>query len=130
MLRHLTENGSVRSDGCDRYAAGHQVHWIHAKKCRQEPGQAVEILLTAGDVSDGGWVELRAAFDYAGDLPPVWTHAPDVLREALSGHRGRVYWLPRWHALKLVVGDSRVAGLVNVAFEGGELCGVSGSGRE
>lgn len=127
MLRHLTENGSVRSDGCDRYAAGHQVHWIHAKKCRQEPGQAVEILLTSGDVRDDGWVGLRAAFDYAGDLPVVWTHAPDGLRESLTRHRGRVYWLSRWHALTLVDSDSRVAGLVNVAFESGELCGVAGS---
>lgn len=129
MLRHLHEHGSVRSEDCDRYAAGHQVHWIHAKKCRQEPGQAVEILLTAGDVRDDGWVELRAAFDYAGSLPRVWTHAPDGLREALAGHRGRVYWLDRWHALKLVDGAGRVAGLVNVAFESGELCGARGSGR-
>lgn len=125
MLRHLTENGSVRSDGCERYAAGHQVHWIHAKKCRQEPGQAVEILLTAGDVRDDGWVELRAAFDYAGGLPEVWTHAPDLLREALAGHRGRVYWLSRWHALKLVNGDDQVAGLVNVSLVSGELCGAA-----
>lgn len=129
MLRHLTQNGSVRSDGCDRYAAGHQVHWIHAKKCRQEPGQAVEILLSASDVRDDGWVELRAAFDYAGGLPAVWTHSPDVLRESLARHRGRVYWLSRWHALKLVDGDGPVAGIVNVAFEGGKLCGVQGSGQ-
>ncbi|WP_329612919.1 hypothetical protein OG244_06015 [Streptomyces brevispora] len=129
MLRHPTENGSVRSDGCARYAAGHQVHWIHAKKCRQEPGHAVEILLTAGDVRDDGWVELRAAFDYAGDLPGVWTHAPDVLRETLAGHRGRVYWLSRWHALRLVDGEGRVAVLVNVALDGGQLCGVVEAGR-
>ncbi|MEV7399803.1 hypothetical protein AB0N93_05195 [Streptomyces sp. NPDC091267] len=129
MLRHLTQHDLVRSDGCARYAAGHHVHWIHAKKCRQEPGQAVEILLTAGDVREDGWVELRPAFDYAGGLPAVWTHAPDVLRETLAGHRGRVYWLSRWHALKLVDGDARVAGLVNVAFEGGELCGGAGSGQ-
>ncbi|MFD0024596.1 hypothetical protein [Streptomyces sp. NPDC058382] len=128
MLRHLTESGSVRSDGCDRYAPGHRMHWIHAKKCSQEQGQAVEILLTAGDVGDDGWVGLRAAFDYAGVLPTVWTHTPDALRETLAAHRGRVYWLPRWHALKLVDGDSRVAGLVNVALDGGELCGLPAAG--
>ncbi|MCX5144251.1 MULTISPECIES: hypothetical protein [unclassified Streptomyces] len=132
MLRHLTQNDSVRSDDCSRYAAGHRVHWIHAKKCRQEPGQAVEILLTAGDVRDDGWVELRPAFDYANDLPAVWTHAPGALRETLAAHRGRVYWLPRWHALKLVHGDGDsggagggtrgAAGLVNVGLEGGDLC--------
>lgn len=136
MLRHLTQDNSVQSGGCSRYAAGHRVHWIHAKKCHQEPGQAVEILLTAGDVRDDGWVELRAAFDYAGDLPAVWTHAPGTLRETLAGHRGRVYWLARWHALKLVYGDGvgegtgadegagGAAGLVNVGLEGGELCEV------
>ncbi|HEY9331524.1 MAG TPA: hypothetical protein VIS09_25330 [Streptomyces sp.] len=132
MLRHLTQNDSVRIDDCSRYAAGHRVHWIHAKKCRQEPGQAVEILLTAGDVRDDGWVGLRAAFDYAGDLPAVWTHAPGALRETLAGHRGRVYWLARWHALKLEYGDGEgavvrgAAGLVNVGYEGGELCEVEG----
>lgn len=141
MLRHLTQNDSVRSDDCSRYAAGHRVHWIHAKKCRQEPGQAVEILLTSGDVRDDGWVELRAAFDYAGDLPAVWTHAPGALRETLAGHRGRVYWLARWHALKLEYGEGEgavargagvggagargAAGLVNVGYEGGELCECS-----
>ncbi|MFJ8398523.1 hypothetical protein [Streptomyces sp. NPDC094144] len=129
MLRHLPEHGSVRSEDCARYAAGHQVHWIHAKKCRQEPGQAVEILLTADDVRDDGWIGLRAAFDYADTLPPVWTHAPDGLREVLAGHRGRVYWLSRWHALKLVTGADRLAGLVNVAFEAGELCDAPGPGR-
>ncbi|WNI21229.1 hypothetical protein [Streptomyces sp. ITFR-16] len=123
MLRHPTpRNDSVLNDGCARYAAGHQVHWIHAKKCRQEPGRAVEILLTAEDVRDDGWVELRPAFDYAGDLPGVWTHAPAALRTTLAGHRGRVYWLERWHALRLVDGEGRVEGLVNVGFEGGELC--------
>lgn len=138
MLRHLTQNDSVRSDDCSRYAAGHRVHWIHAKKCRQEPGQAVEILLTSGDVRDDGWVELRAAFDYTGDLPAVWTHAPGALRETLAGHRGRVYWLARWHALKLEHGDGGegagarsagsggAAGLVNVGYEGGGLCEAEG----
>ncbi|MEU9089651.1 hypothetical protein [Streptomyces sp. NPDC048428] len=135
MLRHLTQNDSVRSDDCTRYAAGHRVHWIHAKKCRQEPGRAVEILLTSGDVRDDGWVELRPAFDYSGELPVVWTHAPLSLRETLAGHRGRVYWLERWHALKLVegeggagLGDGRGAGLVNVGLQGGVLCEV-GSAR-
>ncbi|WP_393062639.1 hypothetical protein [Streptomyces sp. LN549] len=136
MLRHLTQNDSVRSEDCVRYAAGHRVHWIHAKKCRQEPGQAVEILLTSGDVRDDGWVELRPAFDYAGDLPAVWTHAPGALRETLADHRGRVYWLARWHALKLVYGDGegagpgggRGVGLVNVALQGGDLC-EGGSAR-
>ncbi|WP_326740117.1 hypothetical protein [Streptomyces sp. NBC_01022] len=127
MLRHLAQIDSVGSDNCSRYAAGHRVHWIHAKKCRQEPGQAVEVLLTAGDVGDDGWVELRPAFDYAGDLPAVWTHAPGALRESLADHRGRVYWLARWHALKLVEGEGgdggeRGAGLVNVALQGGDLC--------
>lgn len=138
MLRHLTQNDSVRSDDCSRFAPGHRVHWIHAKKCRQEPGQAVEILLTSGDVRDDGWVELRAAFDYAGDLPAVWTHAPGALRETLASHRGRVYWLARWHAVKLVHGGGDgtgggdgvgggdggggAAGLVNVGLEAGELC--------
>ncbi|WP_406090127.1 hypothetical protein [Streptomyces sp. NBC_01013] len=134
MLRHLTQNDSVRSDDCSRYAAGHRVHWIHAKKCRQEPGQAVEILLTSGDVRDDGWVELRPAFDYAGDLPEVWTHAPGALRETLAAHRGRVYWLARWHALKLEYGDGDgtrgTAGLVNVGLEGGGLCeGARSGGR-
>lgn len=32
MLRHLTQNDSLRSDDCSRYAAGHRVHWIHAKR--------------------------------------------------------------------------------------------------
>ncbi|WP_148016867.1 hypothetical protein [Streptomyces sp. OR43] len=127
MLRHLTQSDSVRIDDCSRYAAGHRVHWIHAKKCRQEPGQAVEILLTSGDVRDDGWVGLRAAFDYAGDLPAVWTHAPGALRETLAGHRGRVYWLERWHALKLEAGAPSAGagdgvGLVNVGYSGGELC--------
>ncbi|MEU1488669.1 hypothetical protein ABZ456_00175 [Streptomyces sp. NPDC005776] len=132
MLRHLTQTDSVRSGECSRYAAGHRVHWIHAKKCRQEPGQAVEVLLTSGDVREDGWLELRAAFDYAGDLPAVWTHTPGALREALAGHRGRVYWLARWHALKLEYGDGagdgtgRAAGLVNVAIEGGQLCESEG----
>lgn len=130
MLRHLARNDSVRSDDCSRYAAGHRVHWIHAKKCRQEPGQAVEVLLTSGDVRDDGWVELRAAFDYAGVLPAVWAHAPGALRETLATHRGRVYWLARRHALKLVHGggggaggggDGGAAGLVNVGLEAGEL---------
>lgn len=134
VLRYLIQNDSVRSDGCSRYAAGHRVHWIHAKKCLQEPGQAVEILLTSSDVGDDGWVELRAAFDYAGALPAVWTHAPGALRKTLAGHRGRVYWLARWHALKLEhgggeadggagAGAGAAAGLVNVGLEGGELCG-------
>ncbi|MFG3136823.1 hypothetical protein ACGFZA_11430 [Streptomyces sp. NPDC048211] len=133
MLRHLAQNDSVRSDACSRYAAGHRVHWIHAKKCRQEPGQAVEVLLTSGDVGDDGWVGLRPAFDYAGDLPSVWTHAPRALRESLAAHRGRVYWLARWHALTLVEGErgggvggglagGKGAGLVNVALQGGDLC--------
>lgn len=138
MLRHLTQNDSVRSDDCSRYAAGHRVHWIHAKKCRQEPGQAVEVLLTSGDVRDDGWIELRAAFDYAGDLPPVWTHAPAALRDTLAGHRGRVYWLARWHALKLEYGNGEgavsggargAAGLVNVGYEGGRLCEVEAGGE-
>ncbi|MER5278084.1 hypothetical protein ABT025_20350 [Streptomyces sp. NPDC002809] len=137
MLRHLTRNDSVRSDDCTRYAAGHRVHWIHAKKCLQEPGRSVEILLTSGDVRDDGWVELRPAFAYSGDLPVVWTHAPGALRETLAGHRGRVYWLERWHALRLEegegdggsgLGDARGAGLVNVALQGGDLC-EDGSAR-
>ncbi|MEU1435617.1 hypothetical protein ABZ438_16140 [Streptomyces sp. NPDC005786] len=125
MLRHLAQNDSVRSDGCSRYAAGHRVHWIHAKKCRQEPGRAVEILVTSGDVRDDGWVELRAAFDHADNLPAVWTHAPGALRETLASHLGRVYWLESWHALKLVHGggvDGGAAGLVNVGLEAGVLC--------
>ncbi|WP_406457091.1 hypothetical protein OG782_32390 [Streptomyces sp. NBC_00876] len=130
MLRHLPQNDSVLNDGCARYAAGHHVHWIHAKKCRQEPGQAVEILLTAGDVRDDGWVELRPAFDYAGHLPEVWTHAPDVLRTRLAGHRGRVYWLELWHALKLVDAGGKVEGLVNVGFEGGVLCDAARGGGQ
>lgn len=126
MLRHLTQNDSVRSDECSRYAAGHRVHWIHAKKCRQEPGQAVEILLTSGDVRDDGWVELRAAFDYAGALPVVWTHAPAALRDTLAGHRGRVYWLARWHALKLEYGDGE--GSVAAGAAAGVPLGWSTSG--
>ncbi|MEE1807333.1 hypothetical protein [Streptomyces sp. BE133] len=35
MLPHLIEN-----DDCPSHGPGHHVHWIHAKKCHQEPGQA------------------------------------------------------------------------------------------
>ncbi|MEU1126739.1 hypothetical protein ABZ371_24980 [Streptomyces sp. NPDC005899] len=117
MLPHLDHR-----DGCTRYAPGHHVHWIHAKKCVQEPGQAVELLLTSGDVHDDGRLALRAAFDHSGELPEVWTHAPTGLRELLAGHRGRVFWLPRWHALRFVGLDGRATGLVNVATERGPLC--------
>ncbi|MFD9540083.1 hypothetical protein [Streptomyces sp. NPDC060022] len=120
MLPHLLHN-----DACARYAPGHHVHWIHAKKCVQEPGQAVELLLTAGDVRDDGWLVLRAAFEHPGGLPEVWMHAPADLRELLTDHRGRVYWLPRWHALRFVGLGGEATGLVNVGTEGGPLCGTT-----
>ncbi|MFF1911574.1 hypothetical protein ACFVYE_07985 [Streptomyces sp. NPDC058239] len=117
MLPHLIEN-----DDCPSHGPGHHVHWIHAKKCHQEPGRAVELLLTSGDVGADGWIGLRPTFDLAEDLPKVWTHAPGLLRELLAAHRGRVFWLPRWHALKLVDSGGRATALVNAGFEGGPLC--------
>ncbi|MET9920780.1 hypothetical protein ACFV1C_03850 [Streptomyces sp. NPDC059605] len=120
MLPHL-----IPDDGCSGHGPGHHVHWIHAKKCHQEPGQAVELLLTSGDVAADGWIGLRPAFDHSGELPKVWTHAPVTLTELLAGHRGRVFWLPRWHALKLVDSAGRATALVNVGFEGGPLCATS-----
>ncbi|MEV5199584.1 hypothetical protein [Streptomyces sp. NPDC053720] len=120
MLPHL-----VRNDGCTSYGPGHHVHWIHTKKCHQEPGQAVELLLTSGDVGADGWFELRAAFEHAEELPRVWTHAPAALTELLAVHRGRVFWLPRWHALKLVDSAGRATALVNAGFEGGPLCATT-----
>ncbi|MFD9497985.1 hypothetical protein [Streptomyces sp. NPDC060035] len=125
MLPHL-----IHSDACARYAPGHHVHWIHAKKCVQEPGQAVELLLTAGDVRDDGWLVLRAAFEHPGGLPEVWMHAPADLRELLTDHRGRVYWLPRWHALRFVGLGGEATGLVNVGTEGGPLCESAAPDRQ
>lgn len=125
MLPHL-----IHRDGCASYAAGHHVHWIHAKKCGQQPGQAVELLLTSGDVRDDGRLTLRAAFEHAEELPEVWMHAPHDLRELLAGHRGRVYWLSRWHALRFVGLDGRATGLVNVAYESGPLCETAAPGQE
>lgn len=125
MLPHL-----IHGDACARYAPGHHVHWIHAKKCVQEPGQAVELLLTASDVRDDGWLVLRAAFEHPGGLPEVWMHAPADLRELLTDHRGRVYWLPRWHALRFVGPGGEATGLVNVGTEGGPLCGTTAPGRQ
>ena len=125
MLHHFPH-----TDGCTSYAAGHHVHWIHAKKCVQEPGQAVELLLTSGDVGDDGRLTLRAAFEYGGDLPEVWMHAPRDMRALLAAHRGHVHWLPRWHALRFVDLDGRATALVNVAYEKVPLCETSAPGQE
>ena len=125
MLRHL-----IHHDGCAQYAPGHHVHWIHAKKCEQEPGQAVELLLTSGDVGDDGRLVLRAAFAHAAELPEVWMHAPGELRELLAGHQGRVYWLSRWHALRFVGLDGRATALVNVGYESGPLCETAAPGPQ
>ncbi|MFE2088479.1 hypothetical protein [Streptomyces sp. NPDC059460] len=117
-----------RTDGCSRYSPGHHLHWIHAKKCSQEPGQAVELLLTSDDVRDDGWVGLRPAFDYAEDLPDVWMHAPHALQELLAEHRGRVFWLPQWHALRIEHQGDAAVGLVNVGLESGALCATDAPG--
>jgi hypothetical protein len=107
---------------CRRYSPGHHVHWIQARKCCEEPGELHEVLLSAEDVDDDGWVTLYEVGDRLGHSFRAWHHRPDQLRVKLHAHRGLARWQPRWKLLWLSVPDSPAHTLMYLAPEGPSRC--------
>ena len=76
---------------CDRYTPGHTVHWIHAKKASQEPGEHEEGTV----VAVGALITIRVG----DELRRYFNHQPERFADAIEiyGHAVRVD--ERWHLL-------------------------------
>lgn len=112
----------VPPGSCQSYAPGHHVHWLQARRCHEEPGELHEVLLTADDVHDDGWVTLYETGGRLGHSFRAWHHRPGQLRAKLRTHRGPARWQPSWNLLWLPAAQSPASTLMYLAPDGPSHC--------
>ncbi|MEU8887857.1 hypothetical protein [Streptomyces sp. NPDC048442] len=117
-----TGPGTVPPGSCHRYAPGHHVHWDQARQCHEDPGELHEVLVSADDVQDDGWVTLHEAGDRFGHSFRAWHHRAGQLRAKLRGHRGPALWQPRWNLLWFPAPESPANTLLYLAPDGPSNC--------
>ena len=85
---------SLEHHRCDSYAPGHELHWIHWKRLRNNPSTPV-----AGVTLRRGLVEVA----FARQLAPVlwWNHDLDRLVASLRVNDQDLEAWPQWHALRV-----------------------------
>ena len=78
---------------CKSYRPGHQVHWIQAKKSREEGQPLIDVTVV---VHDDGRVTLHGEQLNL----TMWNHDPARLQSAWDS-LGRAVWKPRFHVLTM-----------------------------
>jgi len=106
---------------CKFYRSGHQVHWIQAKKSREEEQAAIEVSVV---VRDNGRVDLHGD----GVDESLWNHHPARLQSVLN-EWGRAVWKPRFHVSSVPGLSGYVVNLATAAGRVPCVCSERSVGR-
>lgn len=81
---------------CGLYLPGHSVHWIQARKGREDQVDPPVPCRLVGWEGDG-----TVRIEVAGRELRLWNHHPDRLARVVNASKGAVSYQPRWHLLSV-----------------------------